>query len=139
MWSHEYVAETPLSPVAIWRVLRDLDHWVDWDTSMERGEILGLFRVGTKVSMTPKCQGPIVSTIAEAVENERYADECQMDGLTPRFRHTLPPLPGGGTRIAHRLEIRGPAADRVGPELGPAITGDFPAAMAALMGVADRG
>jgi hypothetical protein len=31
------------------------------------------------------------------------------------------------------LEVTGPAADQVGPELGPAITEDFPQAMEALL------
>jgi hypothetical protein len=39
----------------------------------------------------------------------------------------------GRDRVIHRLEVSGPAADQVGPELGPAITKDFPEAMDALL------
>jgi hypothetical protein len=56
-----------------------------------------------------------------------------MGGVTLRFSHTLQLLEGGGTRVIHRLEVSGPAADQVGPELGPAITKDFPEAMDALL------
>jgi hypothetical protein len=35
-------------------------------------------------------------------------------------------------------EITGPAADAVGPELGPEITADFPQTMAALVGLAEK-
>ena len=45
----------------------------------------------------------------------------------------MQPLEGGGTKVTHRLEITGPAADQVGPELGPAITEDFPEALDALL------
>jgi hypothetical protein len=53
--------------------------------------------------------------------------------VTLRFSHTLERLATGGTRVRHRLEISGAAADQVGPELGPAITADFPDAMEALI------
>lgn len=49
------------------------------------------------------------------------------------FRHTLTPLDGGGTRVTHQLEISGPGADKVGPELGPQIGGDFPVTMTELL------
>jgi hypothetical protein len=136
MWTHEHAADTPLSPAAIWKVLADLDRWARWDTSMERVELLGPFRVGSRVSMTPHGQEPIVSTITAIEDHARYADETEFEGVTLRFSHTLDPLPGGGTRVTHRLEIDGPAADDVGPQLGPAITEDFPQAMAALLAAA---
>jgi hypothetical protein len=53
--------------------------------------------------------------------------------ITLRFSHTLEPLESGGTKVTHRLEITGPAAGSAGPELGPAITEDFPEAMDALL------
>jgi hypothetical protein len=71
--------------------------------------------------------------IVEATENQRYADQTDMGEVRLRFSHTLQPLEGGGTKVVHRLEITGPAADQLGPELGPAITEDFPEAMDALL------
>ena len=83
--------------------------------------------------MKPKGQDPITSVILEATENQRYADQTDFGGVRLRFSHTLVPRLDGGTVVTHRLEITGPAADQVGPELGPAITEDFPQAMAALL------
>jgi hypothetical protein len=83
--------------------------------------------------MKPKGQDPITSVIIQAAENRVYADQTDMGDVTLRFSHTLQPLEAGGTRVTHRLEITGPAADQVGPELGPAITEDFPEAMDALL------
>ena len=137
MWVHEHVAETAVGPAAVWRVLSDLDRWDTWDTSMEWVRLQGSFRVGSQVLMKPKGQDPITSVIVEAVENEVYADETDMGDVRLRFSHTLEPLSSGGTRVVHRLEISGPAADRIGPELGPAITEDFPEAMDALLARAE--
>jgi Polyketide cyclase / dehydrase and lipid transport len=133
MWTHEHTAETAASPEAVWWGLRDLDQWGSWDTSLEWVRLQGPFQAGSKVTMKPQGQDPITSVIVQATENRMYADETSMGEVTLRFSHTLKPLEGGGTRVTHRLEITGPAADDVGPELGPAITEDFPEAMAALL------
>jgi uncharacterized protein YndB with AHSA1/START domain len=133
MWMHEHTAETAAAPEAVWRILSDLDEWASWDTSMEWVRLEGPFQVGSEVTMKPKGQDPITSVIVEATENQRYADQTSMGEVTLRFSHTLQPRAGGGTRVVHRLEISGPAAGEVGPELGPAITEDFPEAMDALL------
>ena len=133
MWTHEHSAETATSSEAIWGVLRDMDQWPTWDTSMEWVRLRGPFQVGAQVTMKPKGQDPITSVIVEATENQRYADQTDLGEVTLGFSHTLQPLAGGGTRVTHRLEVTGPAADQLGPELGPAITEDFPQAMAALL------
>jgi uncharacterized protein YndB with AHSA1/START domain len=133
MWEHEHAGETPASPAMVWSVLRDLDNWASWDSSMEWVRLRGRFGVGAEVVMKPIGQDPISSVIVQADENELYADQTSFAGVTLRFSHTLVPLEKGGTRVVHRLEITGPAADQVAPELGPAITEDFPEAMAALL------
>jgi uncharacterized protein YndB with AHSA1/START domain len=133
MWEHQHTVETAASPEAIWQVLSDLDQWATWDTSMEWVRLQGSFQVGSQVVMKPKGQDSITSVIVEASENRLYADQTDLGEVTLRFSHTLEPLAGGGTRVIHRLEITGPAADQVGPELGPAITEDFPEAMDALL------
>jgi uncharacterized protein YndB with AHSA1/START domain len=133
MWQHEYIGETSASPAMVWSVVRDLDNWAWWDTSMEWVRLQGRFGVGAEVVMKPIGQDPITSVIVQADENEVYADQTEFAGVTLRFSHTLVPRETGGTSVVHRLEITGPAADEVGSELGPAITEDFPEAMAALL------
>jgi len=36
------------------------------------------------------------------------------------------------TRVTYRMEITGPAADTLGQQIGPEISGDFPQVLAAL-------
>jgi len=74
--------------------------------------------------------------ITAITERELYADETDLGDVILRFSHTLTRLADGGTRITHRLEITGPKAYELGPELGPAITADFPEAMQALLAYA---
>jgi hypothetical protein len=136
MWAHEYAAETAASPEAVWAVLRDLDQWPRWDTSMERVARQGPFAVGTRVAMTPVGQEPIVSTIVAITEPVYYADRTDLGPVTLEFSHTLTRLASGGTLITHRLEITGDGAAELGPQLGPEITADFPEAMDGLLACA---
>jgi hypothetical protein len=65
------------------------------------------------------------------VETERYADQTEFGDVVLTFRHTLRPT-SDGTRVTHQLVIDGPGAHAVGPDLGPQISADFPAAMQGL-------
>ncbi|TCO38691.1 polyketide cyclase/dehydrase/lipid transport protein [Kribbella antiqua] len=135
MWVHEHAAETAVPRQKIWAALADIDSWTAWDTSMAEIKLDGPFAVGSTVSMTPIGQDPIRSTIVAIDEGTTYADETVFGGTVLRFSHTLSSLPGGLTRIVHRLEI---SDDETGAELGPMITADFPEAMEALIAYADN-
>jgi len=103
----------------------------------DRFELDGPFAVGSRIAVTPEGQDEMISTIVELVDDERYADVTDFGGLSLLFRHTLESLEDG-TRVTHRLEISGDAADQVGPELGPQISGDFGSSMAALFEQAEQ-
>ena len=132
MWEHEYAAETTAAPAAVWAVLSDLDHWAEWDTSMEWVRLDGPLQVGSAVVMKPIGQDPITSTITAVDDRVRYADETVFGEVTLRFSHTLHPTPEGGTRVVHRLEVDGPDAAAV----GAMVSEDFPEAMAGLLAAA---
>jgi hypothetical protein len=50
-----------------------------------------------------------------------------------RTTHKVEQLQPGRARVTYRMEITGPAADAIGPQLGPEISGDFPQTLAALV------
>jgi hypothetical protein len=135
MWTTAHSAETDLPAAAVWAALRDVHTGAIAAAGGDVFEIHGPFAVGTELSVTPAGQDTFRSRIVELVENERYADETQFGDLTLTFRHTLEPLPAGA-RVIHELVIDGPSADAVGPELGPQISADFPAAMQGLFDAA---
>lgn len=138
MWSTEYSAETTAGPRAVWVALRDLHSGTPLSENSDRFELHGPFAVGTELSVTPQGQDTLRSRIVELVEDEVYADQTSFGGLTLLFRHTLARVRDGGTRITHTLVIEGKDADQVGPELGPQISADFPAAMSDLIAAAAR-
>src|SRR5437879_4924432 len=80
---------------------------------MESVRLQGALAVGPRVVMKPHGQDPITSVIVELTENRVYADETDLGEVTLRFSHFLEARGTGGTKVTHRLEITGPAADQV--------------------------
>ncbi len=135
MWTTQYEQQIEAPAAAIWAALRDLHSGVATGPNSDSFALHGPFAIGTELSVTPQGQDTFRSVIVEMVENEVYADRTSYEGLTLLFRHRLVPS-GAGTLVSHELEIDGPAAAQVGPELGPQISGDFPLAMAELAAAA---
>jgi uncharacterized protein YndB with AHSA1/START domain len=138
MWTNEQSIETAASPEAIWRLWSDVAGWPEWNADIEQIEISGPFAVGSTISMTPVGQDPIELRIAEAVEPELFVDEAKLGDVVVRTIHRVEDLEGDRRRVVYRMEISGSAADSVGPELGPQISGDFPETLSALVQHAER-
>lgn len=135
MWRTEYTAESEMAPTEVWAAFRDIHTGVAVQPGGDRFELDGPFAVGRELSVTPVGQQTFRSRITELVPAERYADETVFGDVVLTFRHTFAAI-DGGTRVTHELEIDGPAADELGPELGTGISADFPEAMAGLFELA---
>jgi hypothetical protein len=82
--------------------------------------------------MTPPGDEPVELRIAETVEPELFVDEADGGDFVVRTTHRVETVGDQSSRIIYRMEITGPAAETVGPEIGPEISGDFPEVLAAL-------
>jgi len=136
MWEYEHAIETSVAAEALWRCWADVAGWPAWNPDVEKVELDGPFAVGGVITMTPHGQEPVVLRIAEARENELFVDEAEFEGVVVRTMHRADRLPDGRTRVVYRTQITGPAAGALGPQIGPAITADFPETMAALVAAA---
>jgi uncharacterized protein YndB with AHSA1/START domain len=132
MWSTEHSIETTASPESIWRLWSDVATWGEWNADIERIEISGPFAAGSMISMTPTGQETVELRIAEVAEPDRFVDEADLGDVVVRTVHRIERLDEERNRVSYRMEITGPAADAIGPKLGPAISGDFPETLAAL-------
>ena len=133
MWATEHSVETSAAPEAIWRLWADVEGWPEWNGDIERIELVGPFAAGGTIVMTPIGEEPVELRIAEAVEPELFVDEAELGEIVVRTTHRVQPLDGEGARVTYRMEITGPAADTLGPQIGPEISGDFPQTLAALV------
>ncbi|MFF3070195.1 SRPBCC family protein [Kitasatospora sp. NPDC057904] len=136
MWTYEHSVETDATPEAVWRLWADVDHWGAWNADIVSVRIDGPFEAGTGILMTPCGQDPVHLRIAEAIAGELFVDEARIDGLVLRTTHRLERGERLRTRVTYRMEITGDTVDLTGPQLGPAVTADWPATMAALVALA---
>jgi uncharacterized protein YndB with AHSA1/START domain len=138
MWTNEQSIETTASAEAVWRLWSDVSGWADWNADIEHIELSGPFAAGSTITMTPAGQDPVELRIAEAVEPKSFVDEADLGDVVVRTTHSVERVDDDRNRVTYRMEISGPAADSVGPELGPQISGDFPETLAALVERAER-
>jgi hypothetical protein len=134
MFTYEHTVETTASAEAVWALYADVSAWLAWDRGLDAVEIDGPFTAGTTGRITPAGMGTLPFTLTWVEPTRGFADETPAMGHVLRFIHDIAALPGGGARITHRVEIQGPAAD----DLGPNVTGDTPEAMANLAALAER-
>jgi uncharacterized protein YndB with AHSA1/START domain len=106
--------------------------WPQWNAGIETIDVAGPFEIGTTFTMTPPGDEPIRMRLVEIEPGTSFTDEMDAGDFVVRTEHRLEPAAGGRTRIVYRTQITGEAAGHVGPELGPQITADFPAVVAAL-------
>lgn len=133
MWTTEHSVETIASPVSIRRLWSNVATWGEWNADIARIEISGPFAAGSVIAMTPTGQDTVELRLSEVSEPELFVDEADLGDVVIRTVHRIDRLDGGRSRVTYRMEITGPAADMIGPELGPQISGDFPEVLAALV------
>jgi len=138
MWEYEYAVESDASAEALWRCWSDVAGWPVWNAGIESISIDGPFAVGASFTMTPPGDEPITMRITEVSSGELFTDEADLGDVVVRTVHRLEAVGEGRTRVVYRTEITGPAAAELGPQIGPAITADFPEVMAALVVAAGR-
>jgi uncharacterized protein YndB with AHSA1/START domain len=138
VWAVEHSVETSAKAEAVWRLWADVERWPEWNAGVERIELRGPFAVGSTILMTPPDDDTVELRITEAVKPELFVDEADGGDFVVRTTHRVEGVGDEGSRITYRMEITGPAAETVGPEIGPEISGDFPEVLAALAAHAER-
>jgi uncharacterized protein YndB with AHSA1/START domain len=133
MWSTEHTIETSAAPERIWEIWADVARWSEWNGDIEQIELVGAFAAGARIVMTPFGQEPIELRVAEAEEPELFVAEADFGDVVVRTTHLVESVDDRRSRVTYRMEISGPAADTLGPQIGPEISGDFPQTLAALV------
>ena len=132
-WTNEHSIETSAAPEEIWELWADVAGWPAWNGDIEQIELDGPFAAGGRIVMTPIGAEPVELRIAEAVEPELFVDEAELGEIVVRTLHRVERLDHERARVTYRMEITGPAAATLGPQIGPEISADFPQTLAALV------
>jgi hypothetical protein len=133
-FSYRHVIETTATASAIWDLYADETSWPQWDAQAELITRDGPFATGTTGTMTFTGQDPLRYRLTKVDPLREFIDETTVGDLTVRVSHLLEPLDDGTLRVTYAAEIDGPPEQA--REVGPMITSDFPATMAALIDLA---
>ena len=126
MWEYEYSVEARVTPEAVWRVWSDVDGSASWNAGVEFVELRGPFAAGTEFTLKAPGRDAVTVRLAEVVEYKQFVEETEANGLVTRIYHQIEELDPGITRLTYRVEITGPEADELGPQLGPGLAEAFP-------------
>ena len=126
MWESEYAKDIPASPAAVWRLLGDVDGWVDWNDGIASISLDGPLAVGTRFRMTPPGEPTLTSTIVDLQPGRLLTDLTELDGVAVRVEHRLDPGPDA-TTVTYRITVSGAGLpDEAAAEIGTAVSADFP-------------
>jgi hypothetical protein len=135
MWTYEHSQTSSAGIADVFALLSNVAGWPEWNHGVDSVSLDGPFAAGTRGVMAMPGEEPLSFRLTWVDPGSGFEDETELPeaGVVVRVRHIIEALPEGGTRITYHATIDGSAADEVGPEIGPAITADFPAVIAALV------
>lgn len=131
-WEYEHTVDADVPREAVWRRYAEPSAWPAWDEGLAEVVLDGGFREGAEGRLTPRGRGPVPFRVTLLREGTSYTDEASIGPMRVRFSHVLADLPGGGTRITHRVELCGAG----GAEIGPGVVKDIPDSIANLVRLA---
>lgn len=135
-YTYIHSIEGDVSADAVWALYADVETWPSWDSGAERVTRDGPFSTGTTGTMKLRGQDPMTYRLTKVEPLREFVDETAVGDIVVRVSHVLEPLSTGRLRLTCAVEIDGPEEHT--QQLGPAITGDFPDVMAALIARASQ-
>jgi hypothetical protein len=133
-YSYSHTIEDEVGPDAVWALYEDVSTWPAWDAEAEWVTREGPFAAGSAGEMKFRGMDPLPYRLTRVEPLREFVDETPVGDLVVRVSHRLEPLGSGRLRVTYAAEIDGPEEEAA--QVGPMITADFPATMAALLALA---
>jgi hypothetical protein len=109
MWHAEHTLETTARPERVWEQMQRVDSWPQWDTGLAWAELSGDFSAGAQGTMKFRSEGPRTFRLCAVRPNHGFTALMKLPLAEVRHIHHQEITPMG-TRMTHRIEMRGPLA-----------------------------
>lgn len=117
MWYAEHTLETTARPERIWEQLQEVAAWPQWDTGLDGAELAGAFSAGAHGTVRLPRRGPRAFQLSAVAAPTDLVALTRLPLAEVRHIHHQEGTPMG-TRMTHRIEIRGPLAWLYGLSVG---------------------
>src|SRR2546430_14430092 len=117
--------DTTASPVTVWRVWSDVNHWPDWNPDMNESRLDGQLKLGATGMINTKAGGKHDVVVTHYEEGRSFElDSTALSATKMAIRATITPS-GSGSRIPPAFEPRGLLAPIVVPTMNGPILKTF--------------
>jgi hypothetical protein len=124
--------ETSASPVRVWQVWSDVNHWPEWNPDMNESRLDGPLKLGATGMINTKSGGKHDVVVTHYEEGRSFElESTALPGTKMAIRATVAPS-GAGSRITQGFEPRGLLAPLVGPMMSGTILKTFNAVLGGL-------
>ncbi len=128
MWHAEHTLDTTAPPERIWQQIQQVSDWPRWDTGLTWAELPGTFSTGAQGSMKFRSEGPRSFLLATVTVQQSFTALTKLPLAELRHIHHQE-TSAIGTRLTHRIEIRGPLSWLYGWSLGRRLREDLAPSM----------
>jgi hypothetical protein len=128
MWHAEHTLETTAPPERIWAQMQMVANWPQWDTGLSWAELPGSFSAGAQGSMKLSSEEPRAFLLASVSAQHEFTALIRLPLAEVRHIHHQE-TSAIGTRLTHRIEIRGPLSWFYGMGLGRRLRDDLAPSM----------
>jgi len=128
MWHAEHTLDTTAPPEQIWRQMQQVSDWPRWDTGLAWAELPGTFAAGAQGSMKFRSEAPRSFLLSAVSAEQGFTALTKLPLAEVRHIH-LQETSAIGTRLTHRIEIRGPLSWFYGWSLGRRLREDLAPSM----------
>src|SRR6267143_4642724 len=117
--------DTTASPVTVWRVWSDINHWPEWNPDMKESRLDGALKLGATGNIDTRSGGKHDVVVTQYEEGRSFElESTALPGTKMAIRASVTPN-GSGSRITQGFEPRGLLAPIVGPMMGGMILKTF--------------
>ena len=107
MWTKSYSVTTKeVTKEQIWKLTSDIDHWKDWDETVEYSKLLGEFKAGEYFILKPKGGPKVKIKLVEIISQRKFTDLTSFP-LAKMYGEHLYEETENGLKITITMSVKG--------------------------------
>ena len=137
MWTTEVTRKTTASKEQIWKLWADVPNWKVWDKEVEKAELFGEFKTGTKGVLKPAGGPKAKFEMNECTKFKSFSDRSFLPLCKIDFTHSITETKGG-IEVTHKVMMTGFMTFLFSKVIGSKIKGGLPVAVEKLIELAEK-